>query len=270
VSREAHQANRHDSERGATNVGDKVVLRNVRKSFRVDGQVTAALNGVNLVARDQEFVTLIGPSGCGKSTLFNIICGLMEPDEGHIWLASASDGRRVGTVGYMPQKDLLLPWRTILDNVILGPELAGSDRKQARDEARELFPLFGLEGFENSYPATLSGGMKQRAALLRTVACHREIMLLDEPFGALDALTRATLQDWLLGIWRRFRHTVLFITHDVEEAIYLSDRVYVLSARPAQVVKELAVPLPRPRHRDMVTTPAFISCKAELLEALQI
>ena len=249
-------------------MGDKVVLRDVRKSFRVDGRAMMTLDGINIVARDREFVTLIGPSGCGKSTLFNIICGLMEPDEGQVWLESAVDGRRIGTVGYMPQKDLLLPWRSVLDNVILGPELAGVDRKRARREARELLPLFGLSGFVDSYPATLSGGMKQRAALLRTVSCHRDIMLLDEPFGALDALTRSTLQDWLLGIWRRFRQTVLFITHDVEEAVYLSDRVYVLSARPARVIEELVVPLARPRSRDMVATEPFVSCKVELLAAL--
>ncbi len=206
-------------------MGNKVVLRDVRKSFRVRGRVTVALAKIDMVVRDREFVTLIGPSGCGKSTLFNIICGLIEPEEGLVWLNSSVDGRRIGTVGYMPQKDLLLPWRTVLDNVILGPELAGVDRREARREARELLTLFGLAGFEDSYPATLSGGMKQRAALLRTVSCHRDIMLLDEPFGALDALTRSTLQDWLLGIWQRFRQTVLFITHDVEEAVYLSDRV---------------------------------------------
>ena len=250
------------------NVGDKVVLRDVRKSFRVGGRVTVTLDGISMVVRDGEFVTLIGPSGCGKSTLFNIICGLMDPDGGEVWLESAVDGRRIGTVGYMPQKDLLLPWRSVLDNVILGPELAGVDREQARREALDNFPLFGLDGFEENYPATLSGGMKQRAALLRTVSCHRDIMLLDEPFGALDALTRSTLQDWLLGIWRRFRQTVLFITHDVEEAVYLSDRVYVMSARPARVVKELVVPLTRPRDREVVTTRSFMSCKAELLAAL--
>jgi len=255
-------------DRGKIGVRDKVVLRDVRKSFRVDGRATITLDGINMVARDREFVTLIGPSGCGKSTLFNIICGLMEPDEGQVWLESAVDGRRIGTVGYMPQKALLLPWRSVLDNVILGPELAGVDKKAARHEARELLPLFGLSGFEDSYPTTLSGGMKQRAALLRTVSCHRDIMLLDEPFGALDALTRSTLQDWLLGIWRRFRQTVLFITHDVEEAVYLSDRVYVMSGRPARVIKELVVPLARPRSRDVVATEPFMSCKVELLAAL--
>ena len=254
--------------KGMVTVEDKVVLKGVRKSFRVDGRVTMALDGIDMVARDMEFVTLIGPSGCGKSTLFNIICGLMEPEEGQVWLNSSVDGLRIGTVGYMPQKDLLLPWRSVLDNIILGPELAGVDRRKARREARELLPLFGLAGFEDSYPVTLSGGMKQRAALLRTVSCHRDIMLLDEPFGALDALTRSTLQDWLLGIWQRFRQTILFITHDVEEAVYLSDRVYVMSARPARMMKELTVPLARPRCRDMVATESFVSCKVELLAAL--
>lgn len=264
------QADEQRDSKGIVTVGDNVVLRDVRKSFRVDGRVMVALDGIDMVAHDREFVTLIGPSGCGKSTLFNIICGLMEPDEGQVWLSSDVNGRRIGTVGYMPQKDLLIPWRTVLDNVILGPELAGVNRREARREARELLPLFGLAGFEDSYPVTLSGGMKQRAALLRTVSCHRDIMLLDEPFGALDALTRSTLQDWLLGIWQRFRQTVLFITHDVEEAIYLSDRVYVMSARPARMIRELTVPLARPRRRDMVATEPFVSCKVDLLAALGI
>jgi len=241
----------------------------VSKAFRVDGRRVETLLDVSLWAAPGEFVTLIGPSGCGKSTMFNIICGLLEPDAGEVWLDGAPAATRTGQVGYMPQKDLLLPWRQVLDNVILGPEIAGQDLQAARQEARSLLPLFGLEGFANVYPATLSGGMRQRAALLRTFLTHQDVMLLDEPFGALDAITRVELQDWLLEVWRHLRKTILFITHDVEEAIFLSDRVYVLTPRPARVELELTVPLPRPRIREMVVIETFVRVKERLLRALR-
>lgn len=246
----------------------KIELIDVHKAFRVDGKVITALAGVSLTAASEEFVTLIGPSGCGKSTLFNIICGLIEPDSGEILLDTQPTRQRIGMMGYMLQKDLLLPWRSVLNNVILGPEIAGQSRATARQKALKLFPLFGLEGFENSYPAALSGGMRQRAALLRTFLYDKEVMLLDEPFGALDALTRISLQEWLLGIWRRFRKTILFVTHDVEEAVFLSDRVYVMTARPGCIKLELPIPLPRPRHRTVVTTAPFMALKEQLLVAL--
>ena len=245
-----------------------IELRGIRKAFRVNGHVVQALDGVSLQARAQEFVSLIGPSGCGKSTLLNITCGLMEPDEGEVLLHGVSEANRLGRTGYMPQRDLLLPWRKLLDNIILGPEVMGYDLSQARREARELLPLFGLEGFEDSYPAALSGGMRQRAALMRTFLCKREILLLDEPFGALDALTRRTMRKWLLDVWARFRQTVLFVTHDVEEAVFLSDRVYVFSPRPGKVVRELEVSLPRPREEHIGSDPRFVAHRDELLESL--
>ena len=213
----------------------KIEVRGLSKAFRVDGRRVETLLDVNVWAAPGEFVTLIGPSGCGKSTLFNIICGLLKPDAGEVCLDGEPATVRIGQVGYMPQKDLLLPWRRVLDNVTLAPEIAGEDLEAARQEARALLPLFGLEGFDDAYPATLSGGMRQRAALLRTFLTHKDVMLLDEPFGALDAITRIELQDWLLEVWRHLRKTVLFITHDVEEAVFLSDRIYVLSPRPARV-----------------------------------
>jgi ABC-type nitrate/sulfonate/bicarbonate transport system ATPase subunit len=247
----------------------KIEVRGVSKAFRVDGRRVETLLDVSLWAAPTEFVTIIGPSGCGKSTLFNVTCGLLEPDAGEVWLDGALAVTRTGQVGYMPQKDLLLPWRRVLDNVILGPEIAGQDLQSARQEARSLLPLFGLEGFAAAYPATLSGGMRQRAALLRTFLTHKDVMLLDEPFGALDAITRVELQDWLLEVWRHLRKTILFITHDVEEAIFLSDRVYVLTPRPARVKLELTVPLPRPRTREMVVTDVFVGIKEKLLRALR-
>ena len=246
----------------------KVEVRELFKAYRVDGQPVEVLDGVSLRAAPGAFVTIIGPSGCGKSTLFSILCGLQQPDRGEVCFDGQPAKQRTGRVGYMPQRDLLLPWRRVLDNAILGPEVQGQDLTAARREAQELLPLFGLEGFGGSYPAALSGGMRQRAALLRTFLCRKDVMLLDEPFGALDAITRNGLQEWLLQVWQQFGYTILFITHDVEEALFLSDYVYVLSARPARVALELAVPLLRPRQREMTLTGEFAALKQEVLRAL--
>lgn len=246
----------------------EVELRDVRKDFRVDGRLTRAVGGVSLRAAQGEFVVIIGPSGCGKSTLLNIICGLMQPDAGEVLLDGQPVRERTGLLGYMLQKDLLLPWRRVLDNVILGLEISGEDNEQARREARQMLPLFGLEGFEDNYPSTLSGGMRQRAALLRTFLCRKNAMLLDEPFGALDALTRRQLQQWLLEVWSRFGQTIVFVTHDVDEAIYLADRVYVMTPRPGRIGLELDVPLERPRSKEMLTSAEFGTLKGELLSAL--
>jgi ABC-type nitrate/sulfonate/bicarbonate transport system ATPase subunit len=246
----------------------EIELREVHKSFRVDGRLLTALGGLSLRAREGEFVVLIGPSGCGKSTLLNIICGLMEPDSGDVLFDGRLVRDRIGLVGYMLQKDLLLPWRKVLDNVILGPEISGMDIGAARQEAQSLLPLFGLEGFEETYPTTLSGGMRQRAALLRTFLCHRQAMLLDEPFGALDALTRRQLQQWLLEVWHQFQQTIIFVTHDVDEAIYLADKVYVMSPRPGVIKLELDIRLARPRRSEVITSGEFGVLKRELLSAL--
>jgi len=246
----------------------KLEIQEVTKRFRVDGKLVVALEDVSLALEEREFATLVGPSGCGKSTLLNVGCGLLQPDKGTIRLDGQPARERLGRLAYMPQRDLLLPWRTVLDNVILGPELAGRDLEEARQEAMSLMPLFGLRGFERALPATLSGGMKQRAALLRTFLCHQEVMLMDEPFGALDALTRIQLQEWLLRVWEQFRQTILFVTHDVEEAIFLADRVFVMTARPGRIQMEVEVPLPRPRDRSLACSPAFMELKESLLAAL--
>jgi ABC-type nitrate/sulfonate/bicarbonate transport system ATPase subunit len=248
----------------------KVELRNIHKTFHGDGLVVPALTEVSFSVEEGEFVTLIGPSGSGKSTLFNLIVGLLEPDEGEICINGQICTERAGMVGYMPQRDLLLPWRSILDNVILSQELRGIPRKQARERARSLLPIFGLGDFSGVYPHALSGGMRQRAALLRTFLTDRQLLLLDEPFGALDALTRRELQDWLLSMWQDFGQTILFITHDVEEALYLGDRVIVLSPRPGRVQEIFTVTLPRPRRQGMVRLPAFGHQVARLLDALGV
>ena len=247
----------------------EIELREVHKSFRVDGRPVTALGGMSISARKGEFVVLIGPSGCGKSTVLNIVCGLMEPDAGEVLLDGRPVRDRAGLLGYMLQKDLLLPWRKVLDNVILGPEISGTERKKAREEALCLLPLFGLEGFEDSYPDALSGGMRQRAALLRTFLCGRSTMLLDEPFGALDALTRRQLQQWLLGVWSQFRQTIIFVTHDMDEAVYLADRVYVMTPRPGRIRLQMEIPLGRPRLPEMMTSGQFGALKGELLAALE-
>lgn len=248
----------------------KVEARSITKTFTDADGLRVVLSDISLWALDGELVSIIGPSGCGKSTLFNILVGLEHPSSGTVEIDQEDVTGKVGIAGHMPQKDLLLPWKSVLDNTTIGLELLGVSRKNARDEALSWFPRFGLDGFERHYPATLSGGMRQRAALLRTILARRDILLLDEPFGALDALTRMDMQEWLLGIWDTLRKTVLFVTHDIDEAIYLSDRVYVMSPRPGSIVEVVDVPLPRPRtYTEVVTSSTFAGLKRELLSHLQ-
>lgn len=240
-------------------------------SFYVEeGQTLQALDDINLSVDDGEFVALIGPSGCGKSTLLDIIAGLFAQTSGEVMIDGEilPANERVGHAAYMRQRDLLMPWRTALDNAALALEVHGAPKHRARRIALDRFPEFGLDGFEDAYPAQLSGGMRQRVAFLRTVLTERRMLLLDEPFGALDALNRVALQSWLLELWERERQGVILVTHDVDEAIYLSDRVVVLSPRPGTVVHEETISLPRPRHREMVTSEPFLRHRAVLLDAL--
>lgn len=227
------------------------------------------LKNINITVKAGEFVSLLGPSGCGKSTILNLVCGQEPVGEGQILINGQATAKPGQYLAYMPQKDLLFPWRKLLDNVILGLEVAGQARTTAIARARELLPLFGLAGFENSYPSQLSGGMRQRAALLRTILPNKDILLLDEPFGALDAITRFNMQSWLLDIWEGFRYSVLFVTHDIDEAIYLSDRIYVLTARPGQVKEEIQVALPRPRKPSVTAEASFVEMKSKIRKALE-
>ena len=252
-----------------TDTTTKIRVESLDKSFNVDGYRQLVLDDIQLTAGEGEFVSIIGPSGCGKSTLLNIVAGLDSPDSGTVTVGGDQGVSALGRVGYMQQKDLLLPWRTVLDNAILGLELHGVPRRQARTRALELTEFFGLKGFENQYPYALSGGMKQRAAFLRTMLMDQEIVLLDEPFGALDALTRVQMQEWLLELWDSLRKTIVLITHDMDEAILLSDRVYVLTQRPGRVTLVLDVDLPRPRSYEQVTEPQFARLKSRLLEPLR-
>jgi len=249
-------------------VRPKIQVDSVRKSYVIDGERQEVLAGVDLTVNEGEFVSIIGPSGCGKSTLLNIIAGLDQPDSGLVSLSGLTD-KRLGETGYMQQKDLLLPWRSVLDNTILGLELRGVPRKQAREQALQYTEEFGLKGFEHQYPYALSGGMRQRAAFLRTMLMDQDVILLDEPFGALDALTRIQMQEWLLKLWESLNKTIVLVTHDVDEALLLSDQVYLMTARPGQAALALDVPLPRPRHYDMVTEPDFSALKARLMDPLR-
>ncbi|MCX2726278.1 ABC transporter ATP-binding protein [Thermomicrobium sp. 4228-Ro] len=247
----------------------RVEIRSVTKVFYRGRARIEALGPLDLVVTDREFLSIVGPSGCGKSTLLNIVAGLEEPSSGEVWLDGAPAPHRLGRVAYMHQRDLLLPWRRVLDNVILPLELRGVPKHEARHRALPWLERFGLAEFAAAYPAQLSGGMRQRVAFLRTLMAERPLLLLDEPFGALDALTRASLQEWLLALWEELDRTIVLVTHDVEEAILLSDRVIVLSERPGRIVDEVPVALPRPRTYEIVTDPRFVALKARVLGALR-
>jgi ABC-type nitrate/sulfonate/bicarbonate transport system ATPase subunit len=248
----------------------RLLISNLRYAYVSDsGKAVEALAKVDIALQPNDFVSLIGPSGCGKSTLFNVIAGLLIPDTGEVKLDGVDIIGQPGNVAYMMQRDLLLPWRTVLENVTLAPEIAGKSMVQARSEARSLLRRFGLEGFENAYPAALSGGMRQRAALLRTILCERPVILLDEPFGALDALTRSAMHEWLLGIQREFHRTMILITHDPDEAVYLSHRVYVATYRPMRIAGVVDIDLPPERHHDVTLTSSFAAQKRALLSLLQ-
>jgi putative hydroxymethylpyrimidine transport system ATP-binding protein len=219
---------------------------------------------ISIDVKNGEFVSVIGPSGSGKSTLFKLITGLLEPQQGEIRMYREKIGDRLGNVGYMPQKDLLLPWRTVLDNVLLPVEVMKVSKKQKIAEVREWLSQFGLAEYENAYPHELSGGMKQRVAFLRTIVTGRELLLLDEPFGALDSLTKRTMHNWLLDLWGELQKTVLFITHDLEEAILLSDRIYLIGGKGNRQIKEVKVNFTRPRSSKLIYQSEFIELRKEL------
>jgi NitT/TauT family transport system ATP-binding protein len=242
-------------------------IRGVRHAF---GDV-AVLAGVDFAIARHERLGIVGPSGCGKSTLLSAIAGLVEPSEGTITIDHArSADERLARCALMPQRDLLLPWRTALANAAIALENRGASGRQAREQARPLFERFGLAEFEEHMPAQLSGGMRQRVAFLRTLMAEKDILLLDEPFAALDSITRAGMQEWLLAALLQEPRTVLLVTHDVEEALLLTNRVIVMSARPGRIVRTIQTDLRRdaPR-REVVTSPEFSALKEIALEALE-
>jgi NitT/TauT family transport system ATP-binding protein len=247
----------------------KLEIRALEMAFASSTGRVPALEPVSFAIREGSFVSVIGPSGCGKSTLFNIIAGLQRPSGGAVVIDGEEATGTIGRIGYMLQKDLLLPWRTVLDNVVLGMEIKGVPRTRARAIALPYLEKYGLGGFESRYPRELSGGMRQRAALLRTLLLDTDIILLDEPFGALDAQTRSAMQEWLLQLWADFGKTVIFVTHDVDEAIHLSDEILVISARPGRIVDRIAVLLARPRPRSIANAAEFIVIKERCFAHLE-
>lgn len=241
----------------------KNILQFHNVSFHYDEK--PIINELNASIQDKEFVSIIGPSGCGKSTLFRLITGLEEASTGQIELTETKSH----PVGYMPQKDMLLPWRTIIENAALPLECQGVQKKEAQVKAKELLHKFGLQGYETKYPKDLSGGMRQRVSFIRTLLTGGEILLLDEPFSALDALTKASLQEWLFEQWKEWEKTILFITHDVEEALFLSNRVLVVEQQPITTLTERTVPLDHNRIRKDLYKPEVLALKDELLSMLQ-
>lgn len=245
-----------------------VQLEHVAFAFPARQGSVAVLNDFSLRVAPGEFVSLIGPSGCGKSTVFRLVAGLLRPTGGRVCVGGAPVTGPRGQVSLMPQQDLLLPWRTVLENAVLFLEVQGVSRREAHSRAREMVGLFGLAGFEAAYPAQLSGGMRQRVAFMRTALSGKPVLLLDEPFGALDALTRMEMHQWLMEVLARLGTTVLFITHDVEEAVLLSDRVVVMGARGSGLAAERQIDLPRPRGRRLISAPEFVRHKAQLFDLL--
>lgn len=245
----------------------KLHIRGLTHSFNYQNNRLNVLNNLDFIVDDGEFIALLGPSGCGKSTLFNIIAGLILPECGAMFLNGEYVDCNTKAFGYMQQKDLLLPWRTVLKNVLIGPEIGKETEEFVKSKALSLLSQLGLQGFENSYPSQLSGGMRQRVALVRTLLCNKEFLLLDEPFGALDAMTRTVMQSILMDIWKKKKQTILLITHDVEEALSLADKILVLTARPASIKSEISVNLERPR---CTTDNSYIKLKKEILDLLSL
>ena len=237
-----------------------------------DGRALLALEDVSLHVAAGAFVSLIGPSGSGKSTLLNILAGLDSPSTGEVWYADrlTTPRERLGQIGLMPQRDLLLPWRTALENATAGLEVHGVPRHAAREQAMTLFARFGLSSFAGTYPYALSGGMRQRVALVRSALAAGPVLLLDEPFGALDALTRVEMHRWLLEVWQSLAKTIVLVTHDVNEALILADRVVVLSARPGRIAGSLEITLPRPRDTAVQASPEFGVLRRQLLDMLEV
>ncbi|MBQ2922509.1 MAG: ABC transporter ATP-binding protein [Tyzzerella sp.] len=239
-------------------------VEGVSKSFDSE----KIIENISLELHEGEIVSLLGVSGGGKTTLFNIIAGLSQPDSGSVWLDGEEVTGQPGHVSYMLQKDLLLPYRTILDNVALPLIVKGIKKKEAREIAAPYFAEFGLEGTEKKYPAQLSGGMKQRAAVLRTYLFSNKVALLDEPFSALDMLTKQTMHEWYLNVMEKIQLSTIFITHDIDEAILLSDRIYLLTGKPGRITKEIIVEEPKPRRKDFHLTEEFLQYKRDVLSHL--
>lgn len=248
----------------------KSVLQFENVSFFYPNDKEPIIGELDFSVDDGELVSIIGPSGSGKTTIFRLITGLENPTLGAIRINGTTPLNRLGLIGYMPQQDLLLPWRTILENIMLPLEIKGLHKKSMKKDALILLKQFGLGGYEHRFPANLSGGMKQRVSFLRTILTGSNILLLDEPFSALDAITRLSMQEWLIEQWQRLKKTILFITHDVDEALLLSDRIFVLTQKPTGKLQEITVPLSRPRSVRDLGNEEMINIKEKLIEQLRM
>lgn len=248
---------------------NQLVVEDISMSFQRNKETIQVLNGIHLQVKKGEFVSIVGPSGCGKSTLFHIIGGLLSPTAGRVIMDDRDVTNQRGQISYMPQQPALFPWRTIEENVMLAMEVAGIEKQEALQRARTWLAKVGLQGYEQEYPHVLSGGMQQRVAFLRALLGPQELICLDEPFSALDALTRMDMQRWLLQIWEQNQRSVLFITHNIEEALFLSDVIYLFSSRPARVIKRLHVPFSRPRREQVLSAQGFIQLKNEIYEMMK-
>ncbi|HOD18276.1 MAG TPA: ABC transporter ATP-binding protein [Candidatus Cloacimonadota bacterium] len=243
-------------------------VQNLNKSFLFEGQKVLVLKDISLEVEEKEFVSIIGPSGCGKSTLLELLSGITKPDSGKIFYREQDVTGQAGKAGYMPQDDLLFPWLTLLDNVLLPCKIKHTDISVSRQKALNLLPDFGLEGYAQHLPWQLSGGMKQRAAFLRTVMSEADILLLDEPFANLDALTRLQMQGWLHGIRKKLGLTIVLVTHDIDEAIRLADVIYVMDSNPGTLIYKEKVPEVLHQDGNDVTHPLWSKLKTRLLHKL--
>jgi NitT/TauT family transport system ATP-binding protein len=247
----------------------KLHIHNVSKVYRSDGRDVVAINEIDLKIKNKEFATILGPSGCGKSTLLRIVAGLIKPTRGVVRLDGDVISGPGQDRGMVFQSYTLFPWLTVRENVQFGLEISGTPKPKLKEIAQEFVEKVGLKGFELTYPKGLSGGMKQRVAIARALANNPAILLLDEPFGALDAQTRSLMQELLTQVWEELHQTILFVTHDVEEAIFLSDRVFVMTARPGRIKAEIDIPLERPRSYELKSTEAFLSLKRQALTLIR-
>ncbi|WP_175598141.1 ABC transporter ATP-binding protein [Paenibacillus luteus] len=244
-------------------------VNNIRKQFGKGDKSKSVLGGLTFSVADGEFVSIIGPSGSGKTTLFQVIGGLERPSEGEIWIDGKKANGERGHISYMPQQSSLLPWQTVAGNIELALTISGVNGKIAKEQTSEWLNRIGLTEYAKAFPHVLSGGMQQRISFLRALLAPQRLMLLDEPFGALDALTRVQMQQWLMSIWEQNRRSVLLVTHSIEEALYLSDRVIVLSASPATVLEEFHIPFERPRKEEIWSDSRFIMLKQRIYELLR-
>jgi NitT/TauT family transport system ATP-binding protein len=248
--------------------GEVIAVRKLSKRYDSRSGPVVALDGINFTVTEGEFVTIVGPSGCGKSTLLKILAGLLPMSEGHALLRNTPIVRPRRDIGVVFQSPVLFPWRTVLDNVLLPIDVQALGRDKHATLANELLALVGLQGFEARYPWELSGGMQQRVAIVRALIHDPAILLMDEPFGALDAMTREAMNLELQRVWMTRRETVLFITHSISEAVFLADRVLVMTSRPGRIMDTLAIDIPRPRTLDVVNTPAFGTYARRVRECL--